>query len=90
MSQRDQFRQTIVSTGCVGALFGILPALASLAIRSERVHAGPGPIFTVAAVTDFAAMFAGSVIFCIVVFGLVPMAVQHGFVWFVRRWSGRA
>jgi hypothetical protein len=90
MSQRDQLRQTIISTGCVGAFFGLLPAFASLALRSERGHAETSSLFTVAAVLDFGITFAVSVVFCIVAFGLVPMTIQQGFVWLARHWSGRA
>jgi hypothetical protein len=90
MWQRRQLRQTIISTGCVGALFGILPILGLLASRSELQHlpSHSRPLFAQA--IDLGLLFVGSVLFCIIVFGLLPMAVQYVFIWMVRRWSGRA
>jgi hypothetical protein len=38
---------------------------------------------------DLGLIFFGCIAFCILCFGLVPMALQHGFVYIVRRWTGR-
>ena len=87
---KAQFRQTIISTGAVGAVFGIVPVLGLLAFRSDYSHI-PGqsrPLFAMA--IDLGLMFFASIAFCILFFGLLPMAVQQGFVWLVRRWTGRA
>ncbi|MBX3712245.1 MAG: hypothetical protein KF800_09825 [Lysobacter sp.] len=87
---KAQFRQTIISTGAVGAVFGILPVLGAFAWRSEYSR-NPGPppsLFSLA--FDLGLVFIASVAFCILFFGLLPMAVQHCFVWAVRRWTGRA
>lgn len=90
MWQREQLRQTIISTGCVGALFGILPVLGLLAFRSEyqRFPTYSRPL--IAQALDVGVLFFGSVLFCVVVFGLLPMALQYCFIWVVRRWTGRA
>lgn len=90
MWQREQLRQTIISTGSVGALFGILPVLGLLAFRSEyqRFPSCSRPL--IAQVFDVGLLFFGSVLFCIVVFGLLPMALQYCFIRVVRRWTGRS
>ena len=77
---KAQFRQTIISTGAVGAVFGIVPVLALLAFRSDYSRI-PGQSRSLLAMTfDLGFMFFASIAFCIVFFGLLPMAVQHGFV----------
>ena len=90
MWQREQLRQTVISTGCVGALFGILPALGLFAFRSEyqRLPSYSRPL--IAQALDVGLLFIGSVLFCVFVFGLLPMALQYFFIWVVRRWAGRA
>ena len=89
MIDKAQLRQTITSTGTIGALLGVLPALAMLAVRGhDRVLAQPRPL--ISQVFDLGLVFVGSVCFCVFFFGLLPMACQHGFVWLVRRWTGRA
>ena len=90
MWQRRQLRQTIISTGCVGALFGILPLLALLVSSVEHQHLPSHSRPLMAQALDLGLLFAGSVLFCIITFGLVPMAVQYCFIWMVRRWTGRA
>jgi len=90
MWQREQLRQTIISTGSVGALFGILPVLGLLAFRSEYQRFPSCSRSLVAQVFDAGLLFFGSVLFCIVVFGLLPMALQYCFIRVVRRWTGGA
>jgi len=87
---KAQFRQTIVSTGAVGAVFGILPVLGALAWRSEYSRNSGPPSSFLSQAFDLGLVFLASIAFCILFFGLLPMAVQHGFVWVVRRWTGRA
>ena len=87
---KAQLRQTIISTGAVGAVFGILPVLGTLAWRSEYSrNPSPSPSFLSLAF-DLGLVFVASVAFCILFFGLLPMMVQHGFAWVARRWTGRA
>ena len=93
MWQKEQLRQTIISTGAVGAFFGLLFALASVAFYSEQGRAialGYGPVPWTTYAEHAAAAFVISVIGCILVFGLLPMALQYVFAWLVRLWTGRA
>ncbi|WP_162375217.1 hypothetical protein [Pseudoxanthomonas sangjuensis] len=85
-----QFRQTIISTGAVGAIFGIIPVLGILAWRSEYSRNPSPPPSFLSQAFDLGLVFFASVAFCILFFGLLPMAVQHVFVWAVRRLTGRA
>ena len=88
--EKRQLRQTIISTGVVGAIFGLVPVLAVLAFESEYGrHAAPARLWLVQAF-ELGLVLLGSIAFCIVVFGLVPMALQLGFAWLARRWTGRA
>ena len=88
--EKRQLRQTIISTGVVGAIFGLVPILAVLAFESEYGrHAAPARSWLVQAF-ELGLVLLGSIAFCIVVFGLVPMALQLGFAWLARRWTGRA
>ena len=84
------FRQTIIGTGVVGAVFGAMPVLALL--FSAFTHGlGSEPSRSLLAMSlDLGLIFFGCIAFCILCFGLVPMALQHGFVYIVRRWTGRA
>lgn len=87
--EKRQFRQTIISTGVVGAIFGLVPVLAILAFESEYGrHAAPARSLLIQAL-DLGLVVVASVVFCIFCFGLLPMALQQGFVWLVRRWTGR-
>lgn len=86
---KTQFRQTIISTGAVGAIFGIVPVLAVLAFRSEYSRLPVPARSLLAQAFDLGLAFSGSIAFCIFFFGHLPMAVQHGFIWLVRRWTGR-
>lgn len=86
---KAQLRQTIISTGTVGAVFGMVPVLAVLAFESEYGrHAAQARSLLMQAF-DLGLVMVASVVFCILCFGLLPMALQHGFVWLVRRWTGR-
>ncbi|MFT3668780.1 MAG: hypothetical protein QM795_09425 [Pseudoxanthomonas sp.] len=87
--EKRQFLQTIISTGAVGAIFGLVPVLAILAFESEYGrHATPTRSLLMQAL-DLGLVVVASVVFCILCFGLLPMALQQGFVWLVRRWTGR-
>ncbi|WP_282269891.1 hypothetical protein [Stenotrophomonas sp. PS02298] len=90
MWQRRQLRQTIISTGCVGALFGVLPVLALLASSLEHQHHSNHSRPLIAQALELGLLFFGCILFCVIIFGLLPMAVQYCFVWMVRRWTGRA
>ncbi len=89
MIDKAQLRQTIISTGTVGAVLGVLPVLAMLALRGHSRFPAP-PRSLISQAFDLGLVFVASVCFCIFFFGLLPMAFQHGFVWLVRRWTGRA
>ena len=90
LMEKKQLRQTIVSTGIVGALFGLVPVLAILAFESEYGrHTAPARSLLIQAF-DLGLIVVASAAFCILCFGLLPMALQHGFVWLMRRWTGRA
>ena len=89
MIDKAQLRQTIISTGTIGAVLGVLPALAMLALRGHDLLPAP-PRSIISQVFDLGLVFVASVCFCIFFFGLLPMVFQHGFVWLVRRWTGRA
>jgi len=84
-----QFRQTIIGTGVVGAIFGILPVFGELALRSEHGRLPDTSRSLLLIGLDLGSLFVASVGFCIVFFGLLPMAILHGFVWLMRRWTGR-
>ena len=93
MWQRKQLKQTIISTGAVGAFFGLLFALASAAFYSEQGRAialGYGPVPWTTYAGHAAVAFIVSVAGCILVFGLLPMALQYVFAWLARLWTGRA
>jgi len=87
--EKRQLRQTIISTGVVGAIFGLVPVLAIVAFESEYGrHAAPERSLLIQAL-DLGLVVVASAAFCILCFGLVPLALQHGFVWLVRHWTGR-
>ena len=86
---KAQLRQTIISTGVVGAVFGLVPVLAIVAFESEYGHHAAPERSLLIQVLDLGLVLVASVAFCIFCFGLLPMALQHGFVWLVRRWTGR-
>ena len=85
----SQVRQTIISTGSVGAFFGAVPTLAWLLSRS-RGNAFPQGWNLVVQAFDLLLFFCGSIAVCILIFGLLPMALQCMFVTMVRHWTGRA
>jgi len=86
---KTQFRQTLISTGAIGALFGSLPVLALLAFRNDYGHAPRATRSLFALGLDLCLLFFGSVTFCIFFFGVLPMALHYAFVWTMRRWTGR-
>lgn len=84
-----QFKQTVISTACVGALVGLLPVLGGIALRSER-DAGPHDFSGwLNLLINLAGILVGCVASSVVLFGLLPMAIQYGFVKLARRWTGR-
>lgn len=89
MWQKRQLKQTIIGTGVVGAIVGVLPALGLIAFRADYGAAAAQARPLVLQVLDLGLVFLGSVVFCIAVFGLLPMALQYAFAWCVRRWTGR-
>ena len=90
MIDKMQFKQTIISTAFIGTIAGILPVLGSIAVRSERV-AGPESFSSwLVYALSLAGVFLGCVIFCVALFGLLPMLLQHGFIKLARLWTGRA
>ncbi len=93
MWQQRQLKQTIISTGAVGAFFGVLFAIASVGFYSEQGRAiagGYGPVPWTTYAGHAAVAFVISIVGCIVLFGLLPMALQYAFAWLVRLWTGRA
>lgn len=88
MWKAPQFRQTIISTGSVGALFGAAPTLAWVSFRA-RGNAFPQGWNLAVQMFDLLLIFCGSIAICIVIFGLLPMALQCLFVGLVHRWTGR-
>ncbi|KAF1727437.1 hypothetical protein [Pseudoxanthomonas japonensis] len=87
--QRRQLRQTLIGTGVVGAVIGVAPLLLAFVLGSGRVamggHARPLSLLAVDAVL----FVVVAVVFCMVVFGLLPMAVQYAFIRGARWWTGR-
>lgn len=88
----SQLKQTIICTGAVGAFFGFLFAVASIAFYSEQGRAislGYGPVHWTVYAGQAALAFSASVVGCILFFGLIPTALQHLFVYvaglFIRR-----
>ena len=69
---KAQFRQTIIGTGVVGAVFGAMPVLALL--FSAFTHGlGSEPSRSLLAMSlDLGLIFFGCIAFCILCFGLVP------------------
>nr|CAS02509.1 putative integron gene cassette protein [uncultured bacterium] len=52
------------------------------ALNIEPMHLG---IY----ITNLGLIFLSCIAFCIVAFGLLPMALLHGFTWLVSRCTGR-
>lgn len=89
MQQTHQFKQTLISTAAVGALMGAVPVLALLLLPARsRLPVAPSATLLMHGL-DLVMMFLGCVVFTVVVFGLVPMAMQYLFVRAVRAWTGR-
>lgn len=85
--RRHQLRQTLVGTGVVGAVIGVVPWLALLLLGSGRTAAHARPLLLQA--LDAGLFVLTCVVVCIVAFGLLPMLVQYAFVGAMRRWTGR-
>lgn len=87
--QRDQLRQTVIATGVVGAAVGVLPWVGMLVLgagsRMGAVHARPW----LAQLLDAGLFVLMCVVCCVVVFGLLPMALQYAFICGMRWWTGR-
>lgn len=66
-----------MGTGVVGAVIGLAPLLLALVPGSGRIATGdPARPLSLLGV-DAALFFAAAVVACMVVFGLLPMAVQY-------------
>ena len=87
--QRRQLGQTIIGTGVIGLIIGLLPLMGVLVLGSRRIvvadHARPLLLHML----DGVLFLLASVVFCIVLFGLLPMALQYAFIRGVRWWTGR-
>jgi len=79
----------LIGTCVVGAAIALVPLVLILVLESGRIalgdHARPLPLQA----TDAALFVASSMVFCMVVFGLLPMALQYAFIRGVRWWTGR-
>lgn len=88
-----QLKQTIISTGAVGSFVGVLFALASIAFYSEQGRAislGYGPVHWTVYAGHAVVAFLASVVGCILVFGLLPAALQGSISYLARRFIRRA
>jgi hypothetical protein len=87
--QWRQLRQTVIATGVIGAVVGALPWLGMLVFdtggRSGVVHARP----LLSQLVEAAAFVLACVVGCVVLFGLLPMALQYAFIRGVQWWTGR-
>lgn len=92
MRMDRQLQQTLVGTGAVSAVLGLLILLAGFAVSSDTGRAaasGPGSIHWTLVVRDAIAVMLACVGGCVVLFGLLPMALVRSFAWAMRRWTGR-
>lgn len=89
MWQRHQFRQTVIATGVVGAVVGLLPWLAMLVLESGGRGGPPHARPLLLQALGAGVFVLACVIGCVVVFGLLPMALQYAFIRGVRWWTGR-
>jgi hypothetical protein len=81
-----QLRQTLISTGVVGSVFGLLVALASFAFYSEYgPHISSAPHGTLANALHAVATFILVTCSIIVAFGLLPSAVSFALSKVFRR-----
>jgi hypothetical protein len=88
-----QLKQTIISTAAVGAAFGTVFALVTLAFAATvgpRMARVPGQGLDWSDVPEVLGAFLVPVIFCVSVFGVFPWAIQQTIVWFARRREGGA
>ena len=89
MWQWHQLRQTVIATGAVGVVVGAVPWLGLLALdavgRSGAIHARP----LLPQLAEAAAFVLACMVGCIVLFGLLPMALQYAFIRGARWWTGR-
>lgn len=83
-----QLRQTIISTGSVGAFFGAVPTLAWVSSRSWE-NAFPHGWNLAVQAFELLVICCGSIAFCVLIFGLIPMFLQYVFVSMVCHWTGR-
>ena len=79
----------MIGTGIVGAVIGVLPWLAMLVLGSSG-RAGTVPLRPLLLQLWEAGLFVlVCVIGCVVLFGLLPMALQYAFIRGARWWTGR-
>lgn len=82
-----QFKQTLISTGAVGAFFGLLFVAGSFLAYMDQGRAialGDGPVHWTIYARDAAVLFIASVGFCTLTFGVFPRALQFAFTWLAR------
>ncbi len=83
-----QFKQTLISTGTVGAFLGLLFVAGSFLAYMDQGRAislGHGPVHWTIYARDAAVLFAASVGFCTLTFGVFPKALQFAFALLARR-----
>jgi hypothetical protein len=88
-----QFKQTLIGTAAVGATFGLIFALVTLAFAATvgpRMARVPGHGLTLGDVPSILAAFFVPVVLCIVVFAVLPWSIQQGLVWLAKRRTGGA
>lgn len=83
-----QFKQTLISTGAVGAFFGLLFIAGSFLAYMDQGRAialGYGPVHWTIYARDAAVLFAASVGFCTLTFGVFPRVLQFAFARLAHR-----
>lgn len=88
-----QLRQTIISTAAVGGCIGLVLLAVSISFyfnQGRNVALGYGRVHWIVYVGQGAFLFLASIVFCVLVFGLFPAAIQHFLLRFARNRDGRA
>ena len=87
--KRRQLRQTLIATGVVGAVIGLVPLLVGVLLAPTRIFAGDQIRPVSLQLMDGALFLLASIVFCVVVFGLLPMVLHIAFIRCTRWWTGR-
>ena len=93
MATDKQLGQTIISTGVVGGCFGLVLLLVSISFyfnQGRHVAFGYGSVHWIVYLGQGAFLFLASIVFCVLVFGLFPAAIQYFLLRFARNRDGRA